>query len=67
VLLALLGVYSVIAFSAVLRTQEMAIRLALGAQRSGVRRLILLSGAKLGLIGCGVGAVVARSIRSIPL
>jgi putative ABC transport system permease protein len=59
VLLALLGVYSVIAFSAALRTQEMAIRLALGAQRSSVWQLILLSGAKLGLIGCGVGAVVA--------
>ena len=69
VLLALLGVYSVIAFSAALRTQEMAIRLALGAQRSSVRRLILLSGAKLGLIGCGVGAVVAvlvtRLLRSL--
>jgi putative ABC transport system permease protein len=68
VLLALLGIYSVIAFSAALRTQEMAIRLALGAQRSGVQRLILLSGAKLGLIGCSVGAVVAilatRLLRS---
>jgi ABC-type antimicrobial peptide transport system permease subunit len=68
VLLALLGVYSVIAFSAALRTQEMAIRLALGAQRSSVWQLILLSGAKLGLIGCGVGAVVAtlatRLLRS---
>jgi putative ABC transport system permease protein len=55
VLLAILGIYSVVAFSVALRTQEMAIRLALGATRSGVRRLILLSGAKLALIGCGVG------------
>jgi putative ABC transport system permease protein len=59
VLLALLGIYGVIAFSAALRTQEMAIRMALGAQRAGVTRLILTSGAKLGLIGCGIGAVVA--------
>ena len=59
VLLALLGIYSVIAFSAALRTQEMAIRLALGAQRSGVMQIILASGAKLGLYGCGIGAVVA--------
>jgi putative ABC transport system permease protein len=59
VLLALLGIYSVIAFSAALRTQEMAIRLALGGQRSNIMRLILVSAAKLGLIGCGLGAVAA--------
>jgi ABC-type antimicrobial peptide transport system permease subunit len=59
VLLALLGIYSVIAFSAALRTQEMAIRLALGSQRSGVLGIIVASGAKLGLAGCGIGAVVA--------
>ena len=69
VLLALLGIYSVIAFSAALRTQEMAIRLALGSQRSSVMRLVLTSGAKLGLAGCvlgGVGAVFAtRLLRSL--
>jgi predicted permease len=68
VLLALLGIYSVIAFSAALRTQEMAIRLALGSQRSSVMQLILASGARLGLAGCGIGAVVAffatRMLRS---
>ena len=41
VLLAILGIYSVVAFSVALRTQEMAIRLALGASRSGIRQLIL--------------------------
>jgi ABC-type antimicrobial peptide transport system permease subunit len=69
VLLAVLGIYSVIAFSAALRTQEMAIRLALGSQRSGVMRLILLSGAKLGLVGCVIGGVAAifatRLLRSL--
>ena len=59
VLLAMLGIYSVIAFSAALRTQEMAIRLALGSQRGSVMRLILLSGAKLGLAGCVIGGVAA--------
>jgi len=67
--LALLGIYSVIAFSATLRTQEMAIRLALGAQRSSVMQIILASGAKLGLAGCAIGAVVAffatRLLRSM--
>ncbi|HEY3704825.1 MAG TPA: ABC transporter permease [Terracidiphilus sp.] len=58
-LLALLGIYSVIAFSTAMRTQEMAIRLALGSQRAGLMRLILASGAKLGIVGAGIGAVGA--------
>ena len=69
VLLAVLGIYSVIAFSAALRTHELAIRLALGAQRSGVLRLVLASGARLGLAGCVIGAVAAvfatRLLRSL--
>jgi putative ABC transport system permease protein len=69
VLLALLGIYSVIAFSTALRTQEMAIRLALGSQRSSVMRLILVSGVKLGLAGCAIGAIAAvfatRLLRSL--
>jgi putative ABC transport system permease protein len=64
-----LGIYSVIAFSTALRSQEMAIRLALGSQRSSVVRLILVSGVKLGLAGCGIGAIAAifatRLLRSL--
>ena len=59
VLLSMLGIYSVIAFSAALRTQEMAIRLALGSDRGAVMRLIVGSAAKLGLAGCGLGLVAA--------
>jgi putative ABC transport system permease protein len=69
VLLAVLGIYSVIAYSAVQRTQEMAIRLALGSQRSGVVRLILSSSARLGLLGCAIGGITAvfatRFLRSL--
>lgn len=69
VLLALLGIYSVIAFSAAMRTQEMAIRLALGSQRGSVMRLILSSGAKLAVAGCVLGAAGAmlatRLMRSL--
>ena len=68
-LLAVLGIYSVIAFSAALRTQEMAIRLALGSQRGSLMRLVLASALKLGLAGCGIGVVVAifatRLLRSM--
>jgi putative ABC transport system permease protein len=59
VLLAALGIYSVIAFSAALRVQEMAIRMALGSQRSGILSLVFLSATKLALAGCGLGLVAA--------
>jgi len=55
VLLAVLGIYSVIAFSVASRAQEMAIRMALGSPRSGIMRLVLTSGAKLAGIGCAIG------------
>jgi predicted permease len=58
-LLAILGVYSVIAFTVALRVQEMAIRLALGSQRSGIVGLVLASGAKLAAAGCALGLIGA--------
>ena len=68
VLLSVLGIYAVIAFSVALREQEMAVRMALGCQPSGVILLILSSGARLAAVGCGLGllgAVAAsRLLRS---
>ena len=61
VLLAALGIYSVIAFSVALRVQEMAIRMALGSQRSGILRLVFESAAKLGIIGCAIGLLGAAA------
>jgi putative ABC transport system permease protein len=55
VLLAVLGIYSVIAFSVASRVQEMAIRMTLGSQRSAIVRLVIQSGAKLAIIGCVIG------------
>jgi putative ABC transport system permease protein len=69
VLLAVLGIYSVISFSVAARVQEMAIRMALGSQRSAIVRLVLRSGTKLALVGCalGLGGAVAASslLRSL--
>jgi len=69
VLLSLLGIYSVIAFSAALREQEMAIRLALGSQRAGILSLIFTSAAKLALAGCALGllgaAAASKLLRSL--
>jgi putative ABC transport system permease protein len=67
-LLAITGIYAVVAFSVSLRTQEIGIRMALGAQRSGIARLVLTSGARLALLGCGFGVLgslaVSRVVRS---
>jgi ABC-type antimicrobial peptide transport system permease subunit len=64
-----LGIYGVIAFSVASRVQEMAIRMALGSQRGGIVRLVLVSGAKLAAAGCvlGLGGAVAGSslLRSL--
>jgi putative ABC transport system permease protein len=61
VLLAALGIYSVIAFSVALRVQEMAIRMALGSQRSGILCLVFESAAKLGIAGCALGLIGAAA------
>jgi predicted permease len=53
--LTLIGIYGVISYSVSQRTQEMAIRIALGAQAEDVRRLILKQGARLTLIGAAAG------------
>src|ERR1022692_2016169 len=64
-LLALTGIYAVIAFSASLRTHEIAIRMALGAQRNGIATLVLVSGAKLALIGCTLGVLISLGVSRI--
>ena len=66
--LSITGIYAVVAFSVSLRTQEIAIRMALGAQRENIARLVLLSAAKMALLGCGLGLAasfaVSRFVRS---
>jgi predicted permease len=68
VLLSVLGIYSVIAFSVAMREQEMAIRLALGSQVSTILALIVASGAKLAAAGCVLGlfgaVMTSRLLRS---
>jgi len=54
-LLATLGIYSVISYSIALRTQEIGIRMALGAQRSSILRMVIGKGIALTLIGAVIG------------
>ena len=64
-LLAVLGIYSVMAFSVALRTQEVAIRMALGSQRSGIYQLILSSGLRLVAIGAAAGLIGVYAMASL--
>ncbi len=57
--MALIGVYGVIAFSVTQRTKEIGIRMALGAQRTQVVEMIASEGMKIGAWGITIGIVAA--------
>jgi predicted permease len=64
-LLAVIGIYAVVAFSVSLRTQEIAIRMALGAPRIRIAQLVLLSGARMALVGCALGILGSLAISRL--
>jgi putative ABC transport system permease protein len=61
-LLASLGIYGVMAFAVAQRTQEIGIRMALGATTSEVMKLVVKHGMKLALLGIGIGLAGAWAL-----
>jgi putative ABC transport system permease protein len=57
--LATVGIYSVISYSIALRTQEIGVRMALGARRRGILLMVMRSGMLLTMIGSVIGLVGA--------
>jgi ABC-type antimicrobial peptide transport system permease subunit len=64
-LLAAIGIYGLMAYSVEQRTQEIGIRLALGAESGIVRRMILAQGMRLAVIGVAVGLVAAFGLARL--
>jgi predicted permease len=64
-LLAAVGIYSVLAYAVRRRTREIGIRMALGAQVRDVLRLVVTDGMKPTLIGVAIGIVGALSLSSV--
>jgi putative ABC transport system permease protein len=64
-LLATLGIYSVISYSVALRTHEIGIRLALGAERGSILRMVLWKGMLLALVGAVIGLVASLAFARL--
>lgn len=64
-LLAVIGLYGLMAYSVEQRTSEIGIRLALGAQRNDILKLIVVQGLKLVLVGVAIGLGGALALSQL--
>ena len=64
-ILACVGIYGVISYLVGQRTREIGVRIALGAQRGEVMRMVLGEGVSMALIGAAVGTIVALALTRL--
>ncbi|MGI9073534.1 MAG: ABC transporter permease [Bryobacteraceae bacterium] len=64
-LLASIGIYGVLSYLVGQRTQEIGVRMALGAGRTDVLRMILTDGARMTLLGIGIGIAAALGLTHL--